>query len=614
MPAATLTAPFNDLSLNGHVPEESINLANNHVPDQNANHQLEAVGLSSGQTPQNTKKRAHKIAPKAGLMSIQTQTMPSPDPYTTPISSRRSRRKPRALRQTPLPEDATMANIHLPRSHPGSEPANRDAEPAEPADSNHHSLTPGSSQHKRRHCREEADQDGWATEDATDIQDMGDFDFKKNLSKFDKRKVFDQIKQEDTTADEARLVNLNRVPAPRHGTAEGKNLHFTENVLDSAANNGIPEKMLAVHVEHSSGDSDLEACEARISSGRSSHRTFSRTSKRSTRKGSALAMGNQYGGFTTVTDPVERLSRHGTHDRIESPIIITDSSTSGYRKSSSTGKSSFEIVSSNGICPCVSPLQMLELEQLATAELGLTEEMITENAARSIAETAFGLAASEDGHPASYKPLIVILAGNTKTGSRAIAAGRHLRNHGARVVLCVLGLERESDLLQSVQRQLRIFRNCGRQAIKQDMLVRTLRKLQTPAELVVDALLGMHLSFDDLRTEDQATYLELVCWANGSDAGTLALDVPSGVDPSTGIASAHDENELVIKPDFVLSLGAPKIGLLAAMTGMKERTWSCFVADIGISGVAWKKFGTRRRGGVEFGGLWVAEIVFKDGA
>src|SRR6202000_1215577 len=45
------------------------------------------------------------------------------------------------------------------------------------------------------------DLNGWATEDATDIQDMGDFDFESNLSKFDKRRVFDDIRQADTTAE-----------------------------------------------------------------------------------------------------------------------------------------------------------------------------------------------------------------------------------------------------------------------------------------------------------------------------------------------------------------------------------------------------------------------------
>lgn len=83
---------------------------------------------------------------------------------------------------------------------------------------------------KRRPLR--GDENGWATEDATDVQDMGDFDFAGSLAKFDKREVFTQIQAEDSVADEDRLVAHNRLPRAKPGTAGGKNLHYTENVLD----------------------------------------------------------------------------------------------------------------------------------------------------------------------------------------------------------------------------------------------------------------------------------------------------------------------------------------------------------------------------------------------
>jgi len=42
----------------------------------------------------------------------------------------------------------------------------------------------------------------------------------------------------------------------------------------------------------------------------------------------------------------------------------------------------------NRSCPTVSPLQTLEVEQIAVAEFGLSEDIITENAGRGIADTA----------------------------------------------------------------------------------------------------------------------------------------------------------------------------------------------------------------------------------
>ncbi|KAL9078588.1 MAG: hypothetical protein Q9157_002509, partial [Trypethelium eluteriae] len=85
---------------------------------------------------------------------------------------------------------------------------------------------------RQKAMEKEAVRNGWATEDATDIQELGDFDFEGNLSRFDKRSVFNQIRNEDTTADEDRLVSHNRLPQAKPGTNGGKNLHPTENVLD----------------------------------------------------------------------------------------------------------------------------------------------------------------------------------------------------------------------------------------------------------------------------------------------------------------------------------------------------------------------------------------------
>lgn len=64
----------------------------------------------------------------------------------------------------------------------------------------------------------------------------------------------------------------------------------------------------------------------------------------------------------------------------------------------------------------------------------------------------------------------------------------------------------------------------------------------------------------------------------------------------------------------VVSLGAPKTGLLTSLVGMDEETRpNLAVADIGIYPVAWKKFGTRRRLGVDFGGVWLAPLEVADG-
>ncbi|KAL8711932.1 MAG: hypothetical protein Q9225_007022 [Loekoesia sp. 1 TL-2023] len=546
--SATLTGPFSDLTLNGAISNE---VTNDHEQDT----PVKAA----------TKKKRRRRPTKSRKDDLQ-------EPLTETSRSVRIAKRGDGWGEPPFLQEASTSK----KPHPLDAPIHRAEQ----------RLARARRGRRQNHMEE---QNGWATEEATDIQDMGDFDFQGNLSKFDKRGVFEQIRQDDTTADEARLVSFNRLPA-RPGTNGGKNLHHTENVLDSPKPNG--------RVSWNSED-ESEVSDDRFSSGRSSRRNLSRASVRKPppRKGSAII-------------PQDHTSSSGFPYRYSSqenpsPRIKVNSSSSRRPRSevSQSSSPSLQLVASGAFCPCVTPLQMLELEQLATSELGLSDDMMTENAARCIAELA---------RKATAGDRVVILAGNTKSGARAIAAGRQLKNHSMRVLVFVLGIEREEDLLEIVRRQLTIYRNSGGRLAKAENLLALGRDRKAPTDLIVDALLGMHLSFEDLRTADQNTYYEITMWANKCGASILAVDVPSGLDTSSGSTSRPNNNpDLLLKPTHVLALSAPKSGLLAAVAQTEEeqrRLWKLFVADIGISNSVWKKFGTRRRYGVDFGAEWVAEL------
>jgi enhancer of mRNA-decapping protein 3 len=270
---------------------------------------------------------------------------------------------------------------------------------------------------------------------------------------------------------------------------------------------------------------------------------------------------------------------------------------------------------------------MLNLENIADHELGLVEDMMSENAGRGIAEVALSALKPDNSLLPPVKknsiPSVVVFAGNNKSGVRAVAGGRHLRNHGLNVVVCVLGLERESELLVGLRRQIKVFRGFGGKVFTKVELLEYVKNLNAPLELIIDGLLGLTISFEELRTGDQATAYELIEWANRSKASVLAIDIPTGIDPTSGKVSIIDGRKLYIHAKYVVAMGAPKKGLLEAMSlgeGVADddsvgrgREWQLFVADIGLGAAVWKKAGTRVRRGVEFEGSWVLGLRFHGG-
>ena len=521
--SATLTGPFEELQLNGEDRGED----DNHEEIGDGKDVVAHIGVAPKHKRRRPKRGVRKeSSPNAAVVRLKD---PGQDYKVSSEAGRKASQphKKTGWRETPFLEEV-------------QEPKKQSLHPT-------HASTPKEQRQRQRlHKKLLNEQNGWATEDATDIQDMGDFDFSGNLSKFDKLGTFNQFKQEDTTADEERLVTHNRLP-PRPGTGGGKNLHFTENVLDSPKVNN--------HTTWGSGDSENDLTDAQFGSGRSSHRNTSRASIRQppSRKGSAIVSEQHMTGSGSLPESkaknrrTPRESMNGgkmqrdissSHDTVKRTKLQPEKASSRV-PSSAHLKPSFRLTDNSHICPCLTPLQILELEQLAMTELGLSEDMLTENAARAISQIALQTAnslwhgAKSAGHAS---PVVVILAGNNKTGARAIAGARQALNHHSDLYLAVLGLEGAEDLLEPVRRQLTIFRNSGGQVVKPDRLVRTLRNAHAWPDLIVDALLGMHTAVEDLRIADQDAYLDLARWANKT-ASVLAIDVPSGMDASSGLSS-----------------------------------------------------------------------------
>lgn len=516
-----------------------------------------------------------------------------------------------------------------------------------------------------------ANDNGWASEDVTDVQEAGDFDFESGLAKFNKQDLFEQMRKDDLIDEADRLVSHNRVPKHKPGTAGGKNLHHSENVLDMPSTIPKPKPTTSNDFWNSEADDGVTNGADRLSGRDQASRQGSRRGE--SKAASSRRSNSRKASGVPAAHPLSRVNSSGVShyrtlsakgSRPSSRLSARAAGVDKKKQPASTVAASpqglYVLPSDRKIEP-VSALQMLNLENIAHNEIGLTEEMMTENAGRGIAEvtlTALSDPAIKVRHssivdPTSGNPpppTVVVLAGNNKSGIRAVAAARHLRNKNINVIVCVVGLERgERDLLEDMRQQVRLYKNMGGRIFSKSDFFEHLRKISipmltidtprsslsslanpAPIMLIIDALLGLAISFEELRNGDQASVYELIEWANRNEAFALAVDIPTGIDPSTGKVSVIDGNKLYVKPRYVVAVGAPKRGLLEALMAAENDDgdtvlaggdtslpddavleWKLYLVDLGLGPAMWKKAGTKMRRGIDFEDRWVVEMTYR---
>lgn len=85
-------------------------------------------------------------------------------------------------------------------------------------------------------------------------------------------------------------------------------------------------------------------------------------------------------------------------------------------------------------------------------------------------------------------------------------------------------------------------------------------------------------------------------------------------DQTIGDAGSIQGSHPWVKPKSVVCLGAPKTGVMLAFASGVASSWQLSVADVGVSQVVWRKYGTRRCNGVDFGNRWVVPLMYQPAA
>jgi NAD(P)H-hydrate epimerase len=204
----------------------------------------------------------------------------------------------------------------------------------------------------------------------------------------------------------------------------------------------------------------------------------------------------------------------------------------------------------------ISAAQMREVDRIAIEETGPNLYQMMENAGRNLAELACELRGP--------RPRVVVLAGRGGNGGGGICAARHLANHGVDVALCLL----EPDALGEVPAfQRKVFAGTRGRELPEPP--------HEPPDVIIDAIFGYSLA-----GAPRGRSAEWIAWANDTGAPIVALDLPSGVDATSGETPGP-----AIRATWTMTLALPKTGLCGPNIG------ELVLADIGIPAEVYVRMG-----------------------
>ncbi len=209
--------------------------------------------------------------------------------------------------------------------------------------------------------------------------------------------------------------------------------------------------------------------------------------------------------------------------------------------------------------PFLTTEQMIAVDRAMVEDLHIDLIQMLENAGRNLAHLA--RVRFLDGAPAGK--YVVVLAGRGGNGGGAMVCARRLHTWAAQVhVVLATGSD---ALAPATARQRDILERMG-VLVDPASAVRDVRDVI----LIVDGIIGYRLA-----GAPRGAAAEAIEWANAQAVPVLALDVPSGLDATTGAVLSP-----AIWATATMTLALPKAGLRAP--GAAEHVGELYLADIGV--------------------------------
>jgi NAD(P)H-hydrate epimerase len=227
--------------------------------------------------------------------------------------------------------------------------------------------------------------------------------------------------------------------------------------------------------------------------------------------------------------------------------------------------------------PAITTEEMIEVDRLMIDHYGISLFQMMENAGSHLADLAMNLMTN------SPHQKIVILCGGGNNGGGGMVAARHLHNRGMDVKTRLIA---KSDHLKEVPlHQWEILQKIGLQSAEVEDFCN--------ADLILDALIGYGITGNP-----HGEVAEWILKANQSEVPILSLDVPSGLNATTG-----HPGEPCIRATTTLTLALPKEGLLKETA--KGFVGDLYLADISVPSELY------RRLGLEIGPIFTLNTIVK---
>jgi len=199
--------------------------------------------------------------------------------------------------------------------------------------------------------------------------------------------------------------------------------------------------------------------------------------------------------------------------------------------------------------------EMRQIDKGAISEFGIDVLSLMENAGSQTANLARMIL----GKVAAKK--VVCLVGKGNNGGDGLVAARRLHGWGANVSVA-LGVPK-SDFRDIPAKQLATVEKLGIPVADEGVKL-------SGSDLLIDALLGYNTI-----GAPRGQVADLVRLGNISRVPILALDIPSGLDPTTGVP-----NDPCIVAKTTVTLGFPKLGFLNPDS--RPYVGNLYLADISL--------------------------------